>query len=257
MASAPHPEQNHRLTLAYNGTPYQGWQIQGRQPTVQLALESALQQLWGNRIRIHGSGRTDTGVHARGQVAHFHAPAKFSHPERLQAAINAHLPDSIRVVHCHFVPPSFHSRFSAKGKEYEYRIIHGTVASPFETHFAWQLRRPLQVESMKRAVRPLIGEHDFASFASNPGYTRESTVRTLYRIDCAQSGNCLTLRFRGSGFLFRMVRNLTGALVRVGDGRLTPDDIPHILNQQRRSAAPPPAPACGLYLNKVFYRPVR
>jgi tRNA pseudouridine38-40 synthase len=245
---------NHRLIIAYDGTPYRGWQIQGQAPTIQLHLESALATLWQQPIRVHGSGRTDTGVHARGQVAHFHAPEKFQRPERLRDALNAHLPKTIRIGSAAFVPSSFHSRFSARGKEYHYRLLHGGNESPFEVDYAWQLRRPLDIGSMREASRHLLGEHDFASFASNPGYGRESTVRTLYRIEFASRGNLLTLRFIGSGFLYRMVRNLTGALVRTGDGRLNPGDLGGILKQAKRAAAPPPAPACGLYLHRVYYR---
>ncbi len=248
------PETNHRLTIAYDGTPYQGWQIQGDDPTIQLQLESALATLWQQSVRLHGSGRTDTGVHARGQVAHFQAPKKFPSPERLRDAINAHLPPTIRIRSAAFVPPTFHARFSAHGKEYHYRIIDGGQESPFEVNYAWQLRRTLDVEKIKHASRLLLGEHDFAAFASNPGYARKSTVRTLYRIDLSRRGNLLTLRFTGSGFLYRMVRNLTGALVRVGDGRLQPGDLQAILQSCKRSEAPPPAPACGLYLHRVYYR---
>lgn len=255
---APMPEANHRLVIAYDGTPYQGWQIQGNAPTVQLHLESALTALWQQPVRLHGSGRTDTGVHAHGQVAHFQAPKKFSSPERLRDAIHAHLPATIRIRSAAFVPLSFHARFSARGKEYHYRIIHGGEESPFEVNYAWQLRRTLDVEKMKHASRLLLGEHDFAAFASNPGYARESTIRTLYRIDLGTRGHRLTLRFTGSGFLYRMVRNLTGALVRVGDGRLTPDNLKAILQSRKRSSAPPPAPAGGLTLYRVYYRtPVR
>jgi len=248
---------NHRLHIAYDGTGYRGWQVQGTAPTIQLHLETVLSQLWQTDIRIHGSGRTDTGVHARGQVAHFLAPARFKSPQKLKEAMNALLPPTIRIRKVDHPSLHFHSRFSAKGKEYEYRITHHGEGSPFEINFAWQLKRQLNTKAMQEAAQVLIGEHDFAAFASNPGYSRETTVRTIYNILFTSRKNLLTLRFTGSGFLYRMVRNLTGALVRVGDGRLQPTDIKRILKSASRSQAPPPAPAAGLYLNRVYYRQIK
>lgn len=247
--------QNYKLTIAYHGAAYRGWQRQPDQPSVQQAIETVLTRLWGSsdRIIIHSAGRTDTGVHAIGQVAHFTAPKKFQKPHALRNALNANLPDEIRIVQAVPVPDDFHSRFSATGKIYHYRIFCREIHDPMELGRSWQMRRTLNLDAMREASDHFLGEHDFASFASNPGYARETTVRTIYDIRFVKKGPQLTLKFHGNGFLYRMVRNLTGALVRVGDGRLTPAEVKTILDTRNRRYAPPPAPAHGLYLVKVCY----
>lgn len=251
----PPPGRVHRLLLAYEGSAFRGWQIQGQEPTVQLALEKALLTIWEQRIPVHGSGRTDAGVHALGQVASFTAPAKFQDMDRLRAALNNNLPEAVRVLRCAFAPAHFHARFSATGKEYLYRILNHEIMPPFELGRAWHVPRPLDLEAMRAAASSLIGTHDFASFASNPGYARATTVRTLTRASLRQRGHIIELRFRGDGFLYRMVRNLTGALVKVGHHRISPTQFENILRACRRTAAPNTAPACGLYLARVFYTP--
>lgn len=248
------PETNYRLVISYRGTRFRGWQKQGSSPTIQLEIEQVLSRLWSRPIIIHGSGRTDTGVHALGQIAHFHAPLRFKDTRKLRNALNAYLPDDIRILDVRKVLDDFHSRFSATSKEYEYLLFCREVADPMELNRSWHLRRKLDLSSMKQAAALLLGTHDFASFASNPGYSRETTVRTLHRIQITQKGPRIRIRYHGSGFLYRMVRNLTGALVRVGDGRLNIEEIAKILKAKNRSEAPPPAPAHGLYLVKVHYR---
>lgn len=247
------PERVHRLLLSYDGSAFKGWQIQGREPTVQLALEQAVETIWGRRIPVHGSGRTDAGVHALGQVATFTAPRKLADLARLRAALNNNLPDTVRVLRCTLAPDSFHARFSATGKEYRYRIHNHEIMPPFELGRAWHVPRPLDREAMQRAAAHLVGTQDFASFASNPGYARASTVRTITQATVRASGPRVELTFRGDGFLYRMVRNLVGALVKVGHHRLTPEGFAEILQACRRTAAPNTAPACGLYLVRVFY----
>ncbi len=247
--------QNYKLTIAYHGQAYQGWQRQKDGPSVQQTIENALTRLWGNAepIQIQGSGRTDTGVHALGQVAHFMAPAKFLKTNELRNALNAHLPDDIRIVKSSLASPAFHARFSATGKTYHYRLICREVHDPMEIGRAWQIRRKLDLDKMQATAQHFLGEHDFASFTSNPGYERQTTVRTLHYIKFIHKGPEITLKFHGAGFLYRMVRNLTGALVRTGDGRLTPNEVKQMLHAKDRKVAPPPAPAYGLYLAKVFY----
>ncbi|MEM6885510.1 MAG: tRNA pseudouridine(38-40) synthase TruA [Verrucomicrobiota bacterium] len=247
--------QNYKLTIAYHGAAYRGWQRQPDQVSVQETIERALTKLWGGteRIIIHSAGRTDTGVHALGQVAHFTAPAKFKKHGILRNALNANLPDDIRIVQAVSVTSGFHSRFSATGKTYHYRLFCREVHDPMELGRSWQMRRTPDMEKMQQAARHFCGKHNFASFASNPGYERETTVRTIHEIKFVKKGPLITLKFHGDGFLYRMVRNLTGAIVRAGDGRLTPEEIKRILSARNRSSAPPPAPAHGLYLVKVFY----
>lgn len=242
----------YKLTIAYDGTPYKGWQRQGNLPTVQLFLEQAIATCWGKHHHVYASGRTDTGVHALAQIAHFTASKKFD-ADTLTRALNSHLPPHIRIVKCSIAPQKFHARFSSKGKEYLYRVVNDPVFPPFEINRAWHIPRKLDLLAIRKACTHLIGEHNFASFTSNPGYKRPSTTRHIHLIKIKKTGNLITFRFRGNGFLYRMVRNLMGALVKVGLHRLTPSDIQKILHARSRQSAPNTAPACGLYLNKVFY----
>jgi tRNA pseudouridine38-40 synthase len=244
---------NHRLLISYDGTNFAGWQIQANDDTIQSLIEKAVKTLWGERYHLYGSGRTDAGVHALGQVAHFQAPAKFQDFHELRRALNHNLPAQIRILQCKKVPESFHARFSCKGKEYLYRLYNHEVMSPFEHHRSFHQPMSLNLKAMQEASRHLLGSHDFSSFASNPGYARITMVRTMQSVECRRQGPLLTLRFRADGFLYRMVRNLTGALIKVGRGRVTPEEFKTILEAKKRSAAPQTAPAHGLYLYKVFY----
>lgn len=245
--------RNHRLTIVYDGTPFAGWQVQADPETVQGHLERVLERCWGGHITLYGSGRTDSGVHANGQVANFKAEAKFKSLDALQLALNYYLPPQIRVVKTQYANDEFHSRFSAKGKEYLYRICNHPFQDPFEINRSYHVPRPLNISEMKKAAQHFVGTHDFASFTSNPGYERETTVRHITGVIISVKKNIIEIRFRGEGFLYRMVRNLVGALVKVGLGRMTAAEVKQILDAKRRSAAPNTAPACGLYLHKVFY----
>jgi tRNA pseudouridine38-40 synthase len=248
--------QGHRLTIAYRGTEFSGWQRQDRKRTVQECLETALQRLWGAPISLQGSGRTDTGVHALGQVASFNAPRRHTGP-MLQKALNANLPRDVRVVQCRLVAPSFHARFDAAGKTYRYLVWNRLVQDPFTWDTHWHVPRPLDLAAMRRAARALVGRHDFASFTSNPGYERASTFRHMRRVSLARDGATLAFHFSADGFLYRMVRNLVGALVRVGLGKISAADFVEILHARSRSRAPATAPACGLYLMQVTYPPAK
>jgi tRNA pseudouridine38-40 synthase len=244
--------QGHRLTIAYRGTDFSGWQRQASKRTVQECLEQALRKLWGYDISLQGSGRTDTGVHALGQVASFNAHRLHTGPV-LQRALNANLPRDVRVVKCRLVPPSFHARFDAQGKTYRYLVWNHLVQDPFAWDTHWHLPRPLNLAEMRRAARALVGEHDFATFTSNPGYDRATTVRTMRRVSIAREGSVLSFHFTADGFLYRMVRNLVGGLVKVGLGKMSVDHFVEILQARSRSHAPANAPACGLYLMHVSY----
>ena len=245
--------QTFKFTLAYRGEDFYGWQRQDPHPTVQLALETALKKIFGKAIPVAGSGRTDRGVHALGQVASCTLPGSHS-PATLLRALNFHLPPGVRVLSVQRAKSRFHARFSAKGKTYLYRIINDSFLHPMEVGRAWHVPRPLNLPSMRRAARLFTGKRDFASFTSNPGYQRESTIRRLRTIRMVRKpGSVLELTFDGDGFLYRMVRNLVGALIKVGHGRLTPGELAKILAARSRSTAPPTAPAEGLYLLKVRY----
>ena len=244
--------QGHKLTITYRGTEFSGWQCQPGKRTVQECLESALEKIWGHKISLQGSGRTDTGVHALGQVASFNAPRLHAGPVLLRA-LNANLPRDVRIVKCQLVSPAFHARFDAIGKTYRYLVWHHIVQDPFTVDTHWHVPRPLDLPAMRRAARCLLGEHDFASFTSNPGYERESKVRIMTRASIAQRGPVLIFHFSADGFLYRMVRNLVGGLVKVGLGKMSAEDFRRILHAKSRSEAPANAPACGLYLMQVKY----
>ena len=248
--------QGHQLTIAYRGTDFSGWQCQPGKRTVQECLETAVGKLWGAKISLQGSGRTDTGVHALGQIASFNAP-RLHNATVLLRALNANLPRDMRVVRCRLVSPAFHARFDAMGKTYRYLILNQLVQDPFTLDTHWHVPRPLDLPAMRRAARMLLGEHDFASFTSNPGYERETTVRTMRRASIIRKDGVMTFHFTADGFLYRMVRNLVGALVKVGLGKITSDDFGNILKACRRSEAPATAPACGLYLISVNYPPAK
>ncbi|MEM9446327.1 MAG: tRNA pseudouridine(38-40) synthase TruA [Verrucomicrobiota bacterium] len=245
--------RNHKITIAYDGSAFQGWQRQSSAPTVQLAIENAIKQCWpGEKIVLHGSGRTDTGVHASGQVASFKAPTKFDLLTCLRA-LNNNLPQAVRILKIRYVPNSFHARFSAIGKEYLYKIYNHEIMPPLEINRYLHLPRLLDVNAMEMGASYLIGTHDFASYTSNPGYKRESTVRTIETIKFSKVGPRIHITFQGNGFLYRMVRNLVGAFVKVGHGRLDPVEIKKILENKKRTKAPATALPHGLYLHKVFY----
>lgn len=244
-----------RLLVAYDGRPFDGWQSQARGNTVQDHLERAFAGLCGGqRIPVHGSGRTDAGVHASGQVAHADVPDRTRHtPERWRGALNANLPPEIRVLTVRFVPADFHSRFDARGKVYRYRIWNAPVLAPLEHGRAWHFPNPLDLPTLQRGAELLLGMHDFAGFAASRGKPDENTVRTIRRIVVRRRSAQVTLDYEGDGFLYKMVRLLTGTLVRCAQGRASLEWITELLaaNGEKTSFA---APAEGLYLLRVLYR---
>jgi tRNA pseudouridine38-40 synthase len=244
--------QGHKLTVAYRGTEFSGWQRQAAKRTVQECIEVALEKLWGRKISLQGSGRTDTGVHAHGQVASFNAP-RLHDAVVLQRALNANLAHDVRIVKCRLVSAAFHARFDCMGKTYRYLMLNRLVQDPFTIDTHYHVPRPLDLPAMRRAARFLVGRHDFASFTSNPGYERESTVRVMKRASVVQKGHEIIFHFSADGFLYRMVRNLVGAITKVGLHKITVDEFHEILRACKRSAAPETAPACGLYLMNVVY----
>ncbi len=246
---------NYKLTLAYDGTDYAGWQAQPNGTAVQEVVERAIEKVFGVKARVHGSGRTDAGVHAMGQVAHFQAPkARATIPlKRLRIALNVALPGDVRVVKVEVAPEGFHARFAAKEKTYRYQIWCDGVMDPFLRRWALHWPRPLDVAAMRRAARVLVGRHDFAAFSANPQREQESAVRTLKRLAVSQRGAMVTITATADGFLYRMVRSLTGALLKVGAGRLTVADIERILASKQRTAVVETAPPQGLFLVRVRY----
>ncbi len=245
-----------RLTLAYDGTAYQGWQCQKIGLGVQEKVEDALAKLFPTRPRLHSSSRTDTGVHAQGMVAHFEIPRpKAIMPARkLALAINAWLPRDIRVMAAHRASRNFHARFDAAGKQYRYAVWNHTAMNPLLRDSAWHVTRPLDFAVMKKAAHRFVGKHDFQSFAANPGYSRTTTVRTLTRCDVRRAGSLYTFIIEGDGFLYRMCRGIVGTIVQAGLGKFPEAEIKTMLAHKDRRTAGMSAPAHGLVLWKVYYR---
>lgn len=264
---------NWKMTLSYDGSTYDGWQVQPERPTVQGTLAAAIEHVTGERVLPQGSGRTDAGVHALGQVASFGVQVTIP-PGNFLAALNRALPPSVRVLRAEVVPASFHARHRAVRKSYEYRIFErrlqaGAVSSeeericsPFVAPYAWDCRWPLQLERMQRAAAILRGTHDFSSFAaSDPDKTQRedaaaagpNPVKTINVSEVKREGELLLYRVVGSGFLHHMVRNIVGTLVEVGRGSLEAEEMVRILAARDRSAAGPTAPAQGLFLLGVEY----
>ncbi len=245
-----------RVTIAYDGTAYQGWQVQKIGTGVQEKVEQALARLFPSRPRVHSSSRTDTGVHALGMVAHFEvakAECRMT-PKKLALAMNAWLPEDVRVLSASRAGADFHARFSATGKQYRYFVWNHPGMNPLLRQTAWHVPKPLHLISIRRAARSFLGKHDFQSFAANPGYTRESTVRTLSRCDIRKSGPLLTFIIEGDGFLYKMCRGIVGTLVQVGLGKFSTAEVRTMLARRDRRLAGMTAPAHGLLLWKVFYR---
>jgi tRNA pseudouridine38-40 synthase len=242
-----------RLTLAYDGTGFRGWARQ-RDPdvrTVEGSLVGVLSRIARHDVRVSVAGRTDAGVHARGQVASFLTSSRLA-PSRLQAATNAALAPEIVVVDARDAREGFDARFSATERGYRYVIDTAPVADPFTARYVWHRPAEMSIDPMRAAARHLVGEHDFTSFCRHPG-PGKPTVRDVRRISVARAGSIISIRFDANAFLHQMVRSIVGALVRVGEGRLEPLDVRAMLEARERSAVSQPAPARGLTLERVSY----
>lgn len=240
-----------KCICAYDGTSFAGWQSQAGGRAIQDVIEARLAQIFKTPLRIHGSGRTDSGVHARAQVFHFDAVWPHS-TEKLLAAFRVGLPPAIQIKSVRAVAAGFHSRFDATGKRYDY-YVHLGDADPFTRPYCWAFFRPLDVAGMQAAAAVLRGKHDFRAFTALNGPEREDTVRDVRRLDVTRRGRQIHLTAEADGFLYKMVRSLAGVLVTVGEGKLTPADVRKILLSRERTAAVQTAPAQGLFLTKVFY----
>jgi len=243
---------NFKLTIEYDGTAYCGWQRQAGDPTIQEAIETALAVMVNRPVSVIGAGRTDAGVHALGQVAHFKAETRLT-PGVFLKGLNSLLPDDIVIRGCHRVPDAFHARYDARGKHYRYRVLNRSLPAAIGRHYAWHVRRPLDLAAMGQAAAALCGTHDFKSF-EGAGSPRRSTVRTVFRCEVNPCGeDLLHLDIEGDGFLRHMVRNIAGTLVEIGSGRRPADDMPAILAARDRHRAGITAPARGLFLVGVDY----
>lgn len=244
--------RNIRLTLQYEGTRYQGWQKQtSTDNTIQGKLENLLTRMCKEPIEIHGSGRTDAGVHALGQVANFHTNSEMT-TEEMMEYINRYLPEDIAVVALAEAAPRFHSRLNACGKHYEYRVMNSTIPHVFHRRYALEVPEKLDVQAMEQAAAYLCGEHDFKSFTSAKK-GKKSTVRRIDEISIAREGDVITFSFKGSGFLHHMIRILMGTLLQVGKGERSPESIPELIEAGNRELAGPLVPAKGLTLVEVYF----
>lgn len=244
--------KNVRLTLRYDGRGFHGWQRHPGVPTVQGALERALSDVAGAPVEVRGAGRTDRGAHADGQVASARVPASLD-VATLRADLDARLPAGLEVLDARDVPRSFHARMTAVGKRYAY-TIHNAPALPEDARGrVWHVPDPLDVDAMRAVLPSFVGEHDFASFATKPNHARKSTVRRVGRFSLQHDAPRIVLRIEADGFLYKMVRNLVRAVVKVGEGRLDAPALAQILAARSRHAAPGTAPASGLCLEAVFY----
>jgi tRNA pseudouridine38-40 synthase len=250
--------RNIKLTLAYDGADFHGWQVQPGVPTIQGALNDAARKITQEKVVMHGASRTDAGVHALGQVAHFKTQSRLTAGE-LQRALNALLPPAIRVMAAEEVGAGFHARWQAQGKTYRYHIYRGRVLPPFAYRRALHYPWPLDEDAMSSAAHEFRGEHDFASFAASSGSEDDdrdrSTVRVVTSSEIVRLPDREEIAYvvRGQSFLRYMVRKMVGTLLEVGKGRLTPGEIPHLMELRDRSRSGPTVPPEGLYLVSLEY----
>jgi len=243
----------YKMTIAYDGTEYAGWQVQPRKNTVQAEIERAIEQLTGKMIRIHHSGRTDAGVHAKGQVAHFDLETAVD-PHRFMKSLNAILKPDVRIMKFQKVKADFNARYDTVSKEYRYFIWNGPAVPPELRLYRLHERRTLDLDAMKRAAEALVGKHDFAAFTANPNREIGGTVKTINKITITRSREGdVTLAVVGEGFLYKMVRSIVGFLLRVGIGELKAKDAKRILKAAERTNEVPTANPLGLFLWKVDY----
>ncbi len=253
--------RNIRLDIAFDGTAYDGWQAQRDRPTIQGALRDAILKVTGERVKLHGSGRTDAGVHARRMVANFHTGSRVPAPA-FARALNRLLPPEIRVLASRQARNDFHARLSARSKTYRYRVYRGPIMRPHMARECFHYPYRVDVSLMRQACLMLKGEHDFGSFAKSSGLPRtsptrnsadRSTVRRIFRVDLSSKGHELTFTVEGTGFLHHMVRNIVGTLLELGRGQMNLEEFEGLLHARDRTLAGFTAPARGLTLLKVSY----
>lgn len=251
LPTKPTTTMRWKCVCAYDGSAFEGWQSQASGRAIQDVIERQLQKIFSRDVRVHGSGRTDSGVHALGQVFHF--DGEWTHgPEKLRTALQGGLGHAIQIKSLRRARADFHARFDAKGKTYCYHVFLGE-ADPFATRYCWSFNREIDWKAMERAAALLRGRHDFKAFSANNGTERETTVRELRRLEIVRRGRTVRFTLEADGFLYKMVRSLVGALLGVGQGKLTPENIAAMLKTGQRTAAVQTAPPQGLFLVKVFY----
>ncbi len=243
--------RNIKLIIEYEGTAYSGWQSQNDVIGIQEVIETAIKKTTGEKVKLIGSGRTDAGVHAKGQVANFYT--KSSIPgSRMKIPLNINLPDDIKIIESEEVDLDFHSRFSARKKRYRYIIYNGKIPRPLYRNFSYHVTRDLDIDEMRKASKYFVGEKDFKSFMGR-GAVVHTTVKKLYSIDIIEKDEFIEIVVEGKSFLKNMIRIIVGTLVFVGIGRIKSKDVEKIIEGRNRSLAGPTAPAHGLFLEKVYY----
>jgi tRNA pseudouridine38-40 synthase len=243
-----------KLTLAYDGTSFAGWQSQTHGNTIQDRIETAIRSVIGKDVRVHGAGRTDAGVHALGQCAHIDLPDRARSPNDWQRTLNALLPAQIRVLRSRYVSNEFHARFSAIAKTYRYRIWAAPVLPPFEVGRAWNITAPLDFEELKSAAGMFEGKHDFKAFTANRGKPNASTVRTIHRVRTRKVGALITVEFEGDGFLYKMVRLIVGSMVECALEKISLQIVgDRFSSPLKANLARAVAPAAGLILVRIRY----
>lgn len=247
-------DHNYKLTIAYDGTEYCGWQVQPNGISIQQLIQEKISILLRNATTIIGSGRTDAGVHALGQIAHFHS-APILNLYRFHGSLNALLPPDIRILHIEEVPSSFHAQYSPIGKTYHYRLHLDHVQDPFKRLYSLHVREKIDLKNLKEAASLFLGTHDFTSFANEAhlGSASRDPIRTLKRLDAIEELGGIRLEFEGDGFLYKMVRNIVGTLLEIGAGKRSKDEVITILEAKDRKVAGQAAPPHGLFLVKVEY----
>lgn len=243
-----------KLIVAYDGTNYHGFARQIALPTIQEELENAIYKLTGQKVEVIGAGRTDAGVHAKGQCCicrlETNIPIK-----RIATAINSQLPKDIAIQSAEWAPDTFHPRFDAKGKTYRYQINHSRTPDPFNYRYSYDYSYNVSIERMKEAAKHIIGTHDFSCFCA-AGSSVKTTVRTIYRIDITEVDHIIQIDICGNGFLYNMVRIIVGTLLKVGRGKIEPSQIPAIIESKKRESAGPTAPPEGLTMLEIYYEGV-
>ena len=240
-----------KLVVAYDGTAYHGWQFQPEQPTIEGVLNWALEDLLNEDTEVIGASRTDTGVHALGNVCVFDTESRIP-GEKFAAALNTRLPEDIRIMHSEECEPDFHPRYDAHDKLYEYRITRTKTMLPTKRLYSTHIYYPLDVQRMRQAASYLVGRHDFAAFCS-AGSTVKDTVRTVLAVDVVEENEDLLIRVKGEGFLYNMVRIIAGTLINVGSGRMKPEAVKNAVMGASRELSGPTAPAKGLTLVEINY----
>lgn len=243
--------RNIKLTIEYDGKKFGGWQKQPNKLNIQGEIEKAIEEITGERIDLNASGRTDAGVHSLGQVANFKTNSKIE-IEKIPIAINSKLKQSIRIIKAEEVEENFHARYSCKGKKYRYIINNSKYGSAIYRDLEYHMPIKLNVEAMQKGIKYFEGEHDFKGFKAS-GTSSKSSVRTIYNAKVIQEGERIIIELEGNGFLYNMVRIISGTMVDVGLGKIKPEEIPEIIESKERSRAGKTLPPQGLYLVEVYY----